>query len=424
MDEKQTLMQGFEQLPTLVLEYSDALGLPIQVSQTLYLVIALSLILVSSWLGLVVGRYLLTHQATRLIAASKSQLDDELKEHHFFSRLAHLIPVVLIYVLAQPLLKDWEGALSLLLKLTYIYGVVVSLLLISALLNTAEGIYNHSPMAKRVPITNFIQVGKLIFTLVAIILVVADLIDKSPTLVLSGLGAITAVLLLIFRDTILGLVAGVNIVANRMVNTGDWIELSKYGANGTVIAVGLTTVKVQNWDNTITTVPTYALIGDSFINWRGMQESGGRRIKRAIYLDIHSIRFCDESMLEDFAKIRYIKAYINKKREEVARHNQDEHVTAEDLVNARRLTNIGTFRAYIIEYLKHHPKVNQELTLMARQLAPTEFGLPMEVYCFSKDKIWVEYEGVQSDIMDHLLAILPAFGLRAYQRISDRQTGN
>ena len=205
-----------------------------------------------------------------------------------------------------------------------------------------------------------------------------------------------------------------------MVNTGDWIEIPSFGADGNVLQVGLTTVKVQNWDNTISTIPTYALITDAVKNWRGMSDSAGRRIKRAINIDIQSIEFCDCQDIEDFSKIRYINAYIEKKKQELASFNQDQQVDEEDLVNSRRMTNIGTFRAYMEAYLRNHPKLNNDLTMMVRQLKPTEHGLPLEIYCFSAQKDWVAYEAIQADIFDHVLAMLPVFKLRAYQRISDK----
>jgi miniconductance mechanosensitive channel len=292
--------------------------------------------------------------------------------------------------------------------------------MVSALLNTIEDTYNASNLAKKAPITGFIQVGKLFVVIVALVLVISSVLDKSPLLLLSGLGAVTAILLLLFRDTILGFVAGIQIAANRMVNTGDWISMPKFEADGEVLQVGLTTVKVQNWDKTITTIPTYALIAEPVKNWRGMSESGGRRIKRSINIDVQSVFFCDEQMIEEFAKIRYIKTYIQKKKDELQTFNSEQKIEIQDLVNSRRMTNIGTLRAYIQAYLSNHPKLNQDMTLMVRQLPPSELGLPLEIYCFSADKNWVNYEGIQADIFDHLLAILPVFKLRAYQRMSDR----
>jgi miniconductance mechanosensitive channel len=232
---------------------------------------------------------------------------------------------------------------------------------------------------------------------------------------LSGLGAMTAVLMLIFKDPILGFAAGIQLISNRMLKPGDWIEMPKYGADGDVIDITLTTVKVRNFDRTITTIPTYALINDSFKNWRGMQESRGRRIKRAIYIDMNTIRFCSPEMLERFSTIRYIADYMQRKNQELEKYNAERGIESRDAANARRLTNIGTFRAYVYAYLQNHPMINTEMTFLIRQLAPTQHGLPLEVYVFCRDKEWTNYEAVQSDVFDHLLAIAGEFDLKVYQ---------
>ena len=228
--------------------------------------------------------------------------------------------------------------------------------------------------------------------------------------------AIAAVLLLIFRDTILGFVAGIQIAANRMFNTGDWIAMPKYDVDGEILLIGLTNVKVQNWDKTIATLPTYSLTTEAVKNWRGMSESGGRRIKRSVYIDLRSVRFCDEEMLKSFEGIRFIQKYIEQKRDELKRYHQESQIDEKDLLNSRKLTNLGTFRSYLQSYLKHNRNINQDMTLMVRQLAPTELGLPLEVYCFSANKDWVAYEGIQADLFDHIISMLPLFGLKAYQR--------
>ena len=225
----------------------------------------------------------------------------------------------------------------------------------------------------------------------------------------------TAIILLVFKDTILGLVASVQLSTNDMVRIGDWIEMSKYGADGPVIDVSLHTVKVQNWDKTITTIPSYALISDAFRNWRGMTESGGRRIKRAFYVDMATIKFCTPEMLDRFEEYELISEYVKGRREEIAEYNKEHAVDTRHLINGRNMTNIGTLRAYIAAYLRRHPKINQKLTFLIRYLAPTEHGLPVEVYVFSADQVWANYEAIQADIFDHILAILPMFELRAFQ---------
>ena len=290
------------------------------------------------------------------------------------------------------------------------------LLGIYAILSTVEDVYNASALSKRAPITGFIQVTKLGFAILTILFSISLIVDKSPLLLVSGLTAIAAVLLLIFRDTILGFVAGIQIAANRMFNTGDWITMQKYEVDGEIKEIGLTNVKVQNWDKTISTLPTYNLTTEAVKNWRGMQESGGRRIKRSVYIDVHSIKLCDNEMLERFSKIRYISEYIEKKTNELRAYHRDYSIDESDLLNSRKLTNIGTFRAYLESYLRKHPSVNQEMTLMVRQLPPNEIGLPLELYCFSIEKDWVKYEKVQADIFDHVMAMLSLFDLVAYQR--------
>ncbi|GAC20049.1 mechanosensitive ion channel family protein [Paraglaciecola arctica] len=369
----------------------------------------------SSWLT----KSVLNSSLRKLVSKSKNGFDDELHKHGFFRRIGHIIPALVIYLLSQILIEN-PSLLAFLQKSAIIYLLISTVMAVSALLNTVEDTYNASRLAKRAPITGFIQVGKLFVIIIAGLLIISNLMDKSPLLLMSGLGAMAAILLLLFRDTILGFVAGIQIAANRMVNTGDWIEMPKYGADGEVLQVGLTTVKVQNWDKTISTIPTYTLISDSVKNWRGMSESGGRRIKRSLNIDIQSIRFCDQDMLDEFAKIRYIKSYIQAKLEKLQRFHSEQHIDTTDLINSRRLTNIGTLRAYMQAYLENHPDINKDMTLMVRQRPPTELGVPLEIYCFCANKNWVSYEGIQSDIFDHLLAILPAFKLRAYQRVSDR----
>ncbi|GAB2678153.1 mechanosensitive ion channel family protein [Aliiglaciecola sp. 3_MG-2023] len=365
-------------------------------------------------------RLLMRGRISQIVSLSRNNWDDELHKHGFFRRICHIVPALVMFLLTPVLLDDSNIFYTFIQKSMLIYIAISVVWSSSALFNTVEDIYNASELAKRAPITGFIQVAKLVVVIVAALLIISNLLDKSPLLLLSGLGAVTAVLLLLFRDTILGFVAGIQIAANRMVNNGDWIELQKYGADGEVLEVGLTTVKVQNWDKTISTIPTYTLISDSVKNWRGMSESGGRRIKRAIQIDINSIEFCDADTLAEYKKIRYISDYIESKIQLLRDYHNQQHIDEQDLLNSRRLTNIGTYRAYVNAYLQHHMQLNKEMTMMVRQLPPTETGLPLEIYCFCADKNWVNYEGVQADIFDHCLAMLPVFNLRAYQRVSDR----
>ena len=294
--------------------------------------------------------------------------------------------------------------------------IMMGLMVIDAILNVVVDVYRSFERSRDIPIRSFVQVIKLVVLFIGIIFIVSIVLDKTPLYLLSGLGALTAVLMLIFKDAILGFVAGIQLTANRMVARGDWIEMDKYGADGDVLEVTLTTVKVQNWDKTITTIPTYALISDAFKNWRGMTESDGRRIKRAINIDMNTIRLCDEAMLERFGKIQLLGDYLKSKREEIASYNAGQTFDVDDPVNGRRMSNVGTYRAYIIAYLRQHPMINLDMTFLVRQLAPTPEGLPLEIYVFSRDKVWANYEAIQADIFDHLLAVIPEFGLRVYQQ--------
>lgn len=382
----------------------------------LYNVLALGVILLTSAVIYVIARLLVRPQIANWVHKTNNRWDNALQEHGFFRRLMHLFPALFIYVATPILIRDEAIMHGIVIKTAQLYMLYSGLLALYALLSTAEDVYNASALARRAPITGFIQVTKLGFAIIAILLSISLIVDRSPLLIVSGLTAIAAVLLLIFRDTILGFVAGIQIAANRMFNTGDWIAMPKYEVDGEILEIGLTNVKVQNWDNTISTLPTYSLTTEAVKNWRGMQESGGRRIKRAVYIDIHSIKLCDSNMLERFSSIRYINDYIEKKKNELREYHRDYSIDESDLLNSRRLTNVGSFRAYLEAYLRKHPNINQNMTLMVRQLPPNELGLPLEIYCFSAEKAWVQYEKIQADIFDHVMAMLSPFDLRAYQR--------
>ena len=290
---------------------------------------------------------------------------------------------------------------------------------ISGALDYANELYARRPEARSRPIKGYIQVVKIAMYCGAAILMIAVLIEQSPLLLLSGLGAMAAVLLLVFKDTILSLVASVQLTSNDMLRVGDWIEMPSMDADGDVIDIALHTVKVQNFDKTITTIPTHKLIADSFRNWRGMSDSGGRRIKRALVLDQNSVRFLDEDEVAGLKRFRLLEKYLARKQDEIAEWNRHELASDSDAINARRITNIGTLRAYVIAYLQSHPRIAGEgFTLMVRQLPPSPQGLPLEIYCFANTIDWAEYEAIQADIFDHMLAILPEFGLRVYQQPS------
>ena len=365
----------------------------------------------------VVAKRVLLRAVVSLAGRTQTDWDDVVAERRVFHRLAHIAPALVIYFFAPLVLVD--AGTTFVQAGSMLYMIVVAVSVLDGLLNATADIIRASRFGRGLPLTAFAQVAKLILYGAAIIVALSVVIGQSPALLFSGLGAMTAVLMLIFKDAILGFVAGIQLSANKMVTPGDWIEMPKYGADGDVTEVALTTVKVQNFDKTITTIPTYALISESFKNWRGMSESGGRRIKRAINIDMSSIRFCDDTMLERLSRIHYMADYLEEKRQEIETWNATHEGEPATSLHPRRLTNIGTFRAYVVAYLRHHPKIHPNLTFLVRQLAPTDHGLPIELYVFSTDQNWINYEGIQSDIFDHLLAVVPQFGLRVYQRLSD-----
>jgi miniconductance mechanosensitive channel len=362
----------------------------------------------------VAKRYIVS-ALTYVITKSKTRWDDAVLRQRTLNRMAHLAPAVIIYVLTPIALQGLDPAIAIIRDALLIYMIVILMLVLDSLLNTVEDIYQSFRASKEIPIKGFVQVLKLALYFMAAIFVISILLNKTPVYLFSGIGALAAVMMLVFRDSILGFVAGIQLAANKMVSVGDWIEMPKYGADGDVLEVALTTVKVQNWDKTITTIPTYALISESFKNWRGMSESGGRRIKRSVNIDMSSIRFCNEEMLERFGKVQYISEYIETKKHELEEFNQATKVDDASLVNGRRMTNIGTFRAYVKAYLQNHPMINKDMTFLIRQLPLTEHGLPIEIYVFCKDQVWANYEAIQADIFDHVLAVVPEFDLRVYQ---------
>jgi miniconductance mechanosensitive channel len=377
--------------------------------------VALLMVVGLSALANFVAKRYIVATLTHVISRSKSNWDDAVVRQKTLNRLAHLAPALVIYLLIPIALQGLDWVIAFVRDALQVYMIIITALVIDSLLNSFEDVYQNFRASKEIPIKGFIQALKILLYFVAIIFVIAILLNQTPVFLLSGIGALAAVMMLVFRDSILGFVGGIQLAANKMVAVGDWIEMPKYGADGDVLEVALTTVKVQNWDKTITTIPTYALISESFKNWRGMSESGGRRIKRGINIDMNSIRFCDEEMLERYAKIQYISAYIEQKKHELKQFNQAANVDNASLANGRRMTNVGTFRAYAKAYLRHHPMINLDMTFLVRQLPPGEHGLPIEIYVFSKDKEWANYEAIQADIFDHFLAVLPEFNLRVYQ---------
>ena len=374
------------------------------------------------------SRYIVLGMFKRLAQKTKNTLDDLIIERKIINKMMHIIPALLVYILLPFAFtaEETPQILTALQKLCQLYIIAVSLRFINASLNVIHEIYNKKESFKNKPLKGFIQIFQVTAFFIAIILIISILINKSPVSLFAGLGASAAILMLVFKDTLLGFVAGIQLSANDMLRAGDWITMEKYGANGTVIEVTLNAVKIRNFDNTVTTIPPYALVSDAFQNWRGMSESGGRRIKRSINIDMNSVCFCTPEMLEKFRTISLITDYIDGKETELDEYNKEHHIDSSIPVNGRRQTNLGVFRAYLLRYLRSLPQINKELVCMVRHLQPTETGIPIELYCFSSNKVWVEYENIQADIFDHLLAAIPEFGLRVFQNISgaDIRTGN
>ncbi|MCH2266358.1 MAG: mechanosensitive ion channel family protein [SAR324 cluster bacterium] len=375
------------------------------------------LVLGFSWIAYQIVQGPLNRSLERFSSFTSQQWDNVLVDKHVFQRLLNFIPLILIYLLTSPILAG-TAWLPLSQTLISILFLIAGMMTIDALLNALVAIYANSTISKEISITPFVQVLKLGLYFVTGILLLSLLLQKTPLYFLSGLGALTAVLMFVFKDILMGFVAGIQLIANKMVAPKDWIEMPKYGADGDVIEITLTTVKVQNFDNTITTIPTYALINESFKNWRNMNLSGGRRIKRYVNIDLSSIKFCDSEMLERFTRIQLISKDIQARQEEIKVHNKEHHVDESTLVNGRRLTNIGVFRSYVEAYLRQHPLIRNDMTFLIRQLSPRENGLPIEIYVFCKDTDWTVYESVQADIFDHILAVVPEFNLRVFQEPS------
>jgi len=381
--------------------------LPMLAGLLLLLVAAVVAAFITKRLWLVLVRFLVTRTHTTW--------DDALVRHNVFGKLGQIVPAALIYkgVLLVPDVPDWFDEVCQNVSVAWILLAIT--MVANSTLSAVNTIYEAKPIARERPIKGFIQLGQIAVWVVGAILIIAALIDQSPVIMLSGLGALTAVAMIVFQDTLLSLVASIQLTGQQIVRVGDWLEMPDYGADGDVIDVALYNVTVQNWDKTFTTIPTNKLVNGAFKNWRGMTEAGGRRIKRSIKIDLNSIRSLSDAESKRFSDFALLKDYIASKEEDLAAYNAALDSPGEGGVNLRQLTNIGTFRAYIYSYLKHHPKIDKDMTLIVRQLQSANDGVPLEVYCFCNDTNWFNYEGIQSDIFDHIFAMAPEFGLRVYQ---------
>ena len=377
-------------------------------------------LLIAAWLAWFVFGRIVLRVLERVAEASPMHWDDALVARRVPQRLAWIVPAVVVLVGLAYVQGLPELLVLVVRNVAFGWIAIAAALVLGGLLDAINDVYvRSSPTAADRPIKGYLQLLQIVIWVVALILVVAALVNRSPLVLLTGLGAMTAVLMLVFKDTLLSLVASLQLASNDMLRVGDWIEMPSQNADGDVIDIALNTVKVQNWDKTITTIPTYRLISESFKNWRGMSDSGGRRIKRSLLLDQKSVRFLDAGERQHLRRIALIDDYLDAQRTELEAHNASLQAAGKDPVNNRRATNLGTFRAYVTAYLRAHPGVNQDMTLMVRQLDPGPDGLPMQVYCFSADVGWVAYENLAGDIFDHLLAVLPEFDLRVFQRSSD-----
>ncbi|ASM00983.1 MULTISPECIES: mechanosensitive ion channel family protein [Serratia] len=396
-----------------ITRWLEQFGLEFGGVMSLLMVLGL-IVLISVVIHLVLHRVVLA-ALQRRGQQSQRVWQQAITQYKLFQRVALLLQGVIISIQATLWLQSGSQTQAVIVTAAQVWILAFTLLSLFSLLDTLLALLRQSPISNQLPLRGIFQGLKLVAAILIGIMIVSLLMGKSPLLLLSGLGAMTAVLMLVFKDPILGLVAGIQLSANDMLKIGDWLEMPKYGADGAVTDIGLTTVKVRNWDNTVTTIPTYALISDSFKNWRSMSESGGRRIKRSLNIDTGSVHFLSEEEQRRLQRNPLLHSYLNVKIQELSQHNQEIAVDLASPLNGRRLTNLGTLRAYLEAYLRAHPRIHQNMTLMVRQLAPTPEGLPLEIYAFTNTTVWAEYESIQADIFDHILAVIDEFGLRVHQ---------
>ena len=352
---------------------------------------------------------------TRLAKTTKTNFDDVLLDNHVPRNVAHIVPLVLSIKFIPVIFADFQYFESIIEKVLQIFGVFLSLHIVRRLFDAIRDYARTLPRLKDKPIDSFIQVIMIFLWITGILVILALITDTSVYKFITALGAASAILLLVFKDTILGFVASIQVSINDMVRIGDWITFDKYGADGNVTEINLATVKVQNFDKTITTIPTYALISDSFKNWRGMEKSGGRRIKRALIVKQNSVRFLSDEDVNRLKKIQLIADYLSNRSQIIEKYNTEHQINKEIPVNGRNLTNLGVFRKYIETYIEKHPAINKDMMIMTRQLAPTTQGIPIEIYAFSSDKRWQNYEYIMADIFDHVIAAIPYFGLNIFE---------
>lgn len=410
-----TTLSLIEEIQNKIINELTIFGLSETMSEWLCGVISVLFLVLVAWIAKLITREVVVRAIEHIIKKTKTSFDDYLIDNKLFRRLAHLVPAFIILLLAPVIFKMFPGVIPYVQNIAKIYIIIVFARSLGSLINSVHDMYNHLGYSQNRPIKGYVQMAHIIVYFVAFLILVAIVFNVSLLAVFGSLGAIAAVLLLIFKDTILGITASIQLSANDMVKIGDWIEMPSHNADGEVIEITLYAVKVQNWNKTISTIPPYELISKSFTNWKGMSEAGARRIKRSINIDMKSVKFCTPEMIERFRKIKLLEEYINQRTKEIEEFNKSMEWDLSSSVNGRRLTNIGVLRKYLETYLRNHPMINQNTSLMVRQLQPTDAGIPVEIYAFVNNPRWVIYENVQSDIFDHVLAIIPDFELRVFQ---------
>lgn len=396
----------------------NSVGIDAAMTQPIKMTILVVVMLILAFLFWKIGQSLIFKMIERMVRKTSTDWDDVLLEKGAFRKLGHIIPAIVISTLAPIVFSDYPGWTSFVIKLTDAFVALTIIRLIVSIISASDVLLSSSEKFKDKPISSFTQLAKILVYCIGAVFFLSILMERNPIYLFSALGAVSAVILLIFKDTILGFIASIQLAINDMVRLGDWVSVPKYGADGNVIEINLTTVKVKNWDNTITTVPTYSFVSDSFKNWRGMEESGGRRIRRSFNIKMASVKFCTDEMLARYEKISLAANHIQVKKAEIQQDNDARSVDMTSEVNGRRQTNIGIYRAYLLQYIQQNENINQNMTCMVRQLSPTESGVPIEVYCFSKIKAWVSYEGVQADIFDHVFASINHFDLEIFENPS------
>jgi miniconductance mechanosensitive channel len=390
-------------------------GFGVVINQTTSLILVLSIIFIFSLLVHFVLHVIVLRTFERMAKSSSHLWLQIITENKLFQRLALTLQGIIVNIQAVLWLEKGSEISTFLIIAAQLWIMLYSLLSLFSLLDVIYNFSQKLTFASNIPLKGIFQGVKLISAIVIGIMMISRIIGQSPAILISGLGAMAAVLMLVFKDPILGLVAGIQLSANRMLKLGDWLEMPKFGADGAVTDIGLTTVKVQNWDNTITTIPTYALVSDAFKNWSGMSQSGGRRIKRSINIDTTSIHFLSNEEQQRLINARLLKPYMDSRSKEIEEYNRTHNSDTSSVLNGRSMTNVGTFRVYLTEYLQNHPRIRKDMTLMVRQLAPGVDGLPLEIYCFTNTVAWLGYEAIQADIFEHIFAVIEEFGLRIHQ---------